>query len=102
MAIPVFFTVFEIVLVVVTDQVIESHAIVGGDEIDAKLSAFVDRTKFPGLPRMASFNAVICPSSHLPPRLPALDLTQFLLLVVWASVKGQLAKLTRILSDPLL
>ena len=46
MAIPVFFTVFEIVLVVVTDQVIESHAIVGGDEIDAELPAFFGRTKY--------------------------------------------------------
>ena len=37
MAIPIFFTVFEIVLVVVTDQVIESHAIMGGNEIDAEI-----------------------------------------------------------------
>ena len=46
MAIPVFLTVFEIVLVVVTDQVIESHAILEGDEIDAELPAFFGRTKF--------------------------------------------------------
>ena len=46
MAIPVIFTIFMIVLVVVTDQVIESHAIVGGDEIDAELPAFFSRPKY--------------------------------------------------------
>ena len=46
MAISVIFTVFEIALMVVTDQVIESHTIVGGDEIDAELPAFFGLTKF--------------------------------------------------------
>ena len=61
MAIPVFFTVFEIVLVVVTDQVIESHAIVGGDEIDAELPAFFGQTKFSRASKNGFFQ-----SRHLP------------------------------------
>ena len=61
MAIPVFFTVFEIVLVVVTDQVIESHAIVGGDEINAELPAFFSRPKYSRTSKYGFFQ-----SRHLP------------------------------------
>ena len=73
MAIPVFFSVFEIVLVVVTDYVIESHAIVGGDEIDAELPAFVGRTKYSRTSKYGFFQCRHLPliSSHrLSDRVP--------------------------------
>ena len=73
MAIPVFLTVFEIVLVVVTDQVIESHAIVGGDEIDADLQTFFGRTKYPQASKngfLQCRNFPLIPSHRLSDRVP--------------------------------
>ena len=73
MAIPVFFTVFEIVFVVVTDQVIESHTIVGGDEIDAELPTFYSRPKYSWASKYGFFLAPHLPllsSPRLSDRVP--------------------------------
>ena len=73
MTIPVLFCGFEIVLVVVTDQVIESHTIVGGDEINAEHPAFFSRPKYSRASKYGFFQCRHLPliSSHrLSDRVP--------------------------------